>query len=244
MKCAEDRKLWSKERKEGASILEALEKQISTLDQRIHFEVDGEIDSALLIRAIAARDYGEEAQSAEQMRTADGKLLVPATSIKGVVRSQMEKIAKYKGLPDTELERIFGKNADEKEPGYLGFIHFFDTIVDGEERPVQKRIHIDKFTGGVIYGELFNETPVTGKLHIRVDLEQEDKRAAGLLLMALRDLGLGILPIGSGSSIGRGFMTGTQLCVKDGTELIAKINLQSRKIEQGTDLIAEYVNAV
>lgn len=244
MKHAEDRKLWSKESKAGASILEALEKQISTLDQRIHFEVDGEIDSALLIRAIAARDYGEEAQFTEQMRTADGKLLIPATSIKGVVRSQMEKIAKFKGLPDTELERIFGKNADDGKMGYLGFIHFFDTIVDGEERPVQKRIHIDKFTGGVIYGKLFNETPVTGKLHIRIDLEQEDKRAAGLLLMALRDLGLGILPLGSGSSIGRGFMTGTQLCVKDGTELIAKINLQSRKIEQGADLIAEYVKSV
>ena len=62
--------------------------------------------------------------------------------------------------------------------------------------------------------------------------------------MALRDLGLGILPLGSGSSIGRGFMTGTELRVKDGTELIAKINLQSRKIEQGADLIAEYIKAV
>ena len=39
-------------------------------------------------------------------------------------------------------------------------------------------------------------------------------------------------------------MTGTELRVKDGTELIAKINLQSRKIEQGADLIAEYIKAV
>lgn len=244
MKNAEDRKLWSKENKEGAPILEALEKQISTLDQRVHFELEGEIDSELLVRAIAAQDYDEEARSAEQMRTADGKLLVPATSIKGVVRSQMEKIAKFKGLSETELERIFGKNVEKEEKGYLGFIHFFDTLVEGKECPIQKRIHIDKFTGGVMYGGLFNETPVAGKLQIRVDLEDEDKRAAGLLLMALRDLGLGILPLGSGSSIGRGFMTGTELRVKDGTELIAKINLQSRKIEQGADLIAEYIKAV
>lgn len=244
MENAQDRKLWSKESKTGTSILEALENQMSTLDQRVHFELDGEIDSALLIKAIAAQDYNEEAQSTEQMRTADGKILVPATSIKGVVRSQMEKIAKFKGLPETELERIFGRNAENEEKGYLGFIHFFDTIVDGAERPVQKRIHIDKFTGGVMYGGLFNETPVAGKLQIRVDLEKEDKRAAGLLLMVLRDLGLGILPLGSGSSIGRGFMTGTELRVKDGTELAAKINLQSRKIEQGADIISEYVKAV
>ena len=241
---AQDRNRWSKESKEGRSILETLENQMSTLDQRVHFELDGEIDSALLIKAIAAQDYNEEAQSTEQMRNADGKILVPATSIKGVVRSQMEKIAKFKGLPETELERIFGRNAEDEEKGYLGFIHFFDTIVDGAERPVQKRIHIDKFTGGVMYGGLFNETPVAGKLQIRVDLEKEDKRAAGLLLMTLRDLGLGILPLGSGSSIGRGFMTGTELRVKDGTELAAKINLQSRKIEQGAELIAEYVKAV
>ncbi len=244
MKNAEDRKLWSKESKAGVSILDALEKQISTLDQRIHFELDGEIDSALLVRAIAAQDYNEEAQSAEQMRTADGRLLVPATSVKGVVRSQMEKIAKFKGLPESELERIFGKSAEKEEKGYLGFIHFFDTVIEGKERPAQKRIHIDKFTGGVMYGGLFHETPAAGRLQIRADLENEDKRAAGLLLMALRDLGLGILPLGSGGSIGRGFLTGTELRIKDGTELIAKINLQTRKVEQGAELIAEYIKAV
>lgn len=244
MKIAEDRKLWSKESKAGVSILDALKKQIFTLDQRIHFELDGEIDSALLVRAMAAQNHDEEAQSAEQIRTANGRLLVPATSVKGVVRSQMEKIAKFKGLPESEMERIFGKNAEKEEKGYLGFIHFFDVIIEGEMRPVQKRIHIDKFTGGVMYGGLFHETPAAGRLQIRADLEKEDKRAAGLLLMALRDLGLGILPLGSGSSIGRGFLTGTQLRIKAGTELIAKINLQTRKVEQGAELIGEYIKAV
>ncbi len=95
-----------------------------------------------------------------------------------------------------------------------------------------------------MYGGLFCETPAYGKLKIRVDLEEENKKAAGLLLMALRDLGLGILPLGSGSSIGRGYVSGTELLVKDGTEVIAKINLKSRQIELGADQIAEYVKAV
>ena len=40
------------------------------------------------------------------------------------------------------------------------------------------------------------------------------KKAAGLLLMALRDVGLGILPLGSGSSIGRGYIDGSELLIK------------------------------
>ena len=41
--------------------------------------------------------------------------------------------------------------------------------------------------------DFFSETPAYGELTIRVDLEEENKKAAGLLLMALRDVGLGIL---------------------------------------------------
>ena len=156
----------------------------------------------------------------------------------------MEKIAKWKQLPETEIERIFGKNSETDKTGYLGFIHFFDTILEGEERPAQKRIHIDKFTGGVLYSSLFSETPVYGKLQIRVDLEQEDKAAAGLLLMALRDLGIGILPLGSGSSIGRGYISGTELRIKDGRKVVAKINLKTKQIEMGEELITAYLKAV
>lgn len=241
---AEDRKAWSRESKVGFSIMKALKQQAVSTDRRIHFELLGEVDSDILVKSIAVRDYGQEEADAEQMRTADGKLLIPATSIKGVLRSQMEKIARFKKLPETDIETIFGKNAEKEEKGYLGFIHFFDSILDGGERSAQKRIHIDKFTGGVMYGGLFSETPAYGRLEIRVDLEKDDKKAAGLLLMSLRDLGLGILPLGSGSSIGRGYISGTVLQIKDGTDIVAKIDLRTKRIEKGAELIQEYVKAV
>ena len=241
---AEDRKLWGTESKKGISILKELESHIPALDRRLHFELSGEIDSEVLVRSIAVRDYEKEAPDAEQMRTADGKLLIPATSIKGVLRSQMEKIAKYKDLPETEIEGIFGKNSEADQKGYLGCIHSFDAILEGGERPAQKRIHIDKFTGGVMYGGLFSETPAYGKLKIRVDLNQENKKAAGLLLMVLRDLGLGILPLGSGSSIGRGYLSGTELRISSGADVTARIDLKKREITQGAEIISEYVKAV
>lgn len=243
---AGDRKLWKDEKKGGTSILGELEKQTSKQEKRIHFELHGEVDSEILVKSIAVSNYDQASPDAEQMRTADGRLVIPATSIKGVLRSQMEKIAKFKGIPESEIESVFGKNAsaDKGEKGFLGCIHFFDAILDGGMRPSQMRIHIDKFTGGVMYGELFSETPAYGKLTIRVDLEKENKKAAGLLLMALRDLGLGILPLGSGSNIGRGYISGTELSVWKGTDMIAKIDLKGRKITEGAERIKDYVKAV
>lgn len=47
----------------------------------------------------------------------------------------MEKIAKFKGLPESEIESIFGKNAEKDEKGYLGCIHFFDAILEGGDAP-------------------------------------------------------------------------------------------------------------
>ena len=239
----DDRKAWAAETKPGEAILEKLEAQLADVDKQLHFELTGEVDSAILVKSITVRDYGEEAPDTEQMRTADGKLVIPATSIKGVVRGQMEKIAKFKGLSEMDIEQIFGKNSEKGKTGFLGQIHFFDAILEGGERPAQKRIHIDKFTGGVMYGELFAETPAYGKLKIRVDLEKEDKKAAGLVLMALRDIGIGILPLGSGSNVGRGYISGSELLIKEGTDVVAKIDLKKKQVETGADRISEYLKA-
>lgn len=243
----EDRKLWTTESKKGQIITEELKKQSTRQDTRIHFELSGEVKDELLIKAIAAREPADvqKAASTEHIRTYDGKLLIPATSIKGVIRSQMEKIAKYKKLPTDFIETVFGKNAAGKEKGHLGCIHFFDVILEGAERKdPHKRIHIDKFTGGVFYSGLFQEKTVYGTLKIRVDLDREDKQAAGILLMALRDMGIGILPLGSGSSIGRGYISGTELIIKKGASPVAKINLRKKQIEQGEEYITELVRAV
>ena len=110
-----DRKLWRDESKEGQSILEELKGRVSTLDHRIHFELKGKVDSEILVKSIDVRDYNEESADAEQMRRADGELLIPATSIKGVLRSQMEKIAKLRQLPVSDIEAVFGKNAEKEE---------------------------------------------------------------------------------------------------------------------------------
>ncbi len=73
------------------------------------------MDSEILVKSIDVRDYNEESADAEQMRRADGELLIPAASIKGVLRSQMEKIAKLRQLPVSDIEAVFGKKCRKKE---------------------------------------------------------------------------------------------------------------------------------
>ena len=85
------------------------------------------------------------------------------------------------------------------------------------------RIHIDKFTGGVINGALFSEKPVAGKINIEISVssrkgQRDADRTCGLLLLALRDLAAGRFNLGSGFSVGKGFITVQSLTVTDGNK--------------------------
>ena len=89
---------------------------------------------------------------------------------------------------------------------------------------------------------LFSEKPAYGSLVIRVDMENADNYAGNaLLLMALRDLGMGILPVGSGSSIGRGYLTCDRLKISKGSEVLAEIDLKAGKVVKGAAVIEEYI---
>ena len=72
-----------------------------------------------------------------------------------------------------------------------------------------------------------------------MDLETEE--GAGLVLMALRDLGMGLFPLGSGSGIGRGYLAGSSLRVELGGKRLAEIDLNAGEILSGRDVIDGYM---
>ena len=85
----------------------------------------------------------------------------------------------------------------------------------------QDRIAIDRFTGGVVDGALFNEKPVyplrpddyvaeKSRTHIqlRLTLEEPDDAEIGLLLLTLRDFWHGHAALGGETSNGRGTLKG------------------------------------
>ncbi|WP_374048609.1 RAMP superfamily CRISPR-associated protein [uncultured Clostridium sp.] len=118
---------------------------------------------------------------------------------------------------------------------------FEDGIIDKKENEnIYYRIKIDKFTGGVMRGALLKERPVVGQVIIKLKYkkskgeENKDNKALGLLSLIFRDLAIGDLPIGSGSSIGRGRLKGEKISITNGknkTEInvYKKDNLDSVK---------------
>ena len=110
---------------------------------------------------------------------------------------------------------------------------------------VQTRVKIDRFTGGSYPGALFSEQPAFGKLDTRATIryslrrngnhgsqtpqqqETKQKEEIGLLLLLLKDLWTGDLPLGGESSIGRGRL--------QGEEAIIEIDDRQWKIQAGED---------
>lgn len=243
----QDRKLWAEESKDMDEVLPRLLKSGKAGQERIHFELQGQTEGGILVKSIAVTEYGDNAPDAVNIRNHQREYILPASSVKGVIRSQMEKIAAYKKTEDM-ITDLFGQENDNSQQGRAGKIRCFDCVVGDQKANdsarVQSRIHIDKFTGSVMYGGLFSEKPAYGKFTIRIDLEGGTDRESGLLLMALRDLAMGITPVGSGSSIGRGYLRGEKITVKKGDQTLAEIDCQGGGITSGSQYVRQCLKAL
>jgi CRISPR/Cas system CSM-associated protein Csm3 (group 7 of RAMP superfamily) len=86
-------------------------------------------------------------------------------------------------------------------------------IVDASALVVT-RVKIDRFTGGAYESALFSEQPAVGKPETRLVLDltlrTPTEAEMGLLLLLLKDLWTGDLPIGGESGIGRGRLKGVE----------------------------------
>jgi CRISPR/Cas system CSM-associated protein Csm3 (group 7 of RAMP superfamily) len=170
--------------------------------------------------------FGESAPDAENIQNARGEYIVPGSSVKGSVRSQMEKIANYLSETgsadmDTVIRDTFGYTGDDGKTGKAGNIRFYDTVVGDREKNAMAhnatRIRIDKFTGGVMQTGLFSEKNVFGDLTLRVTIDNKNHpdRSLGLLVLALRDLAIGSMSLGSGYSVGKGIISVKTITIRD-----------------------------
>lgn len=245
MEDKKDRILWIDESKEMTDILPYLMKPENRSEDRIRFELSGRTEGGILVKTIAVTDFGENEPDSANIRNIKHQYILPASSIKGVIRGQIEKIVAYRGMQPFVIQSLFGTGPDGENQGIQGKVRFLDSVIgesgDNECVIPQSRIHIDKFTGGVMYGSLFSEKPAYGKITICFDIQDGNGKEKGLLLMALRDIGMGLIPLGSGSSIGRGYINGEKIVVWKGNKKLAEINLKLGTIEYGKDIISEYM---
>ena len=159
--------------------------------------------------------------------------VLSGTSLAGGIRSQALRIAHT--LSNNEqsatkfVRNLFGyMPADKKDkvPKATSRVLVKETEITGDyKRLVQSRVAIDRFTGGALESALFTERPIfggeteltisikkpTATTNKKADIKKVEKRwqaEKGLLLLVLKDLWTGFLPIGGEASVGRGRLKG------------------------------------
>ena len=72
------------------------------------------------------------------------------------------------------------------------------------------RVRIDRFSQGSVPTALFDEEPwYSGQVTTTLELRNPEAGEVGLVLLLLKDLLTGDMPIGGSSGVGRGAVTGT-----------------------------------
>ncbi|NKQ37377.1 MAG: hypothetical protein HF973_17395 [Chloroflexi bacterium] len=216
------------------------------------------LDGSLFIRSYGNEKNEADAVHLQSWRNGQEKPVLSGTSLAGALRARALKIAntldKAEKAKDIIASLFGGESKDAVGLETLQSSRLLvreTTIEHGVTDLVQNRVSIDRFTGGARDTALFNEQPVWGKpeTRITVDLRLLNPTDAdiGLLLLLLKDLWTGDLPLGGESSVGRGRLQGKNATLTLG-ETVWKIEDTNGRLQFGgngsqEELQDKYLNA-
>jgi CRISPR/Cas system CMR subunit Cmr4 (Cas7 group RAMP superfamily) len=204
---------------ETAPIATALDVTLPETDARYRFELDAtfSLDGSLLIRAEAesGADAGGHLRSPRPGKEAPVPVL-PGTSLAGVLRHRALRIANTLAPDEARgpelVDELFGSSKEDVLTASRVAVH--ETVVENVRPLVQTRVKIDRFTGGAYPTALFSEEPVFGgpdsRVQVKLTLRNPKDHEVGLLLLLLKDLWTGDLPVGGERSVGRGRLQGVE----------------------------------
>ena len=229
---------------------ESLGKPFCWQEKQFQIKATLRLKNSLIVRSYAGESKMPEAC---QLRSVDD-WVIPGASLKGAIRSRAERIA-YTILDEKAAQRIidglFGyledglekrksdikkgqqgsdkilvkKNSSKKAA--KGRIHLTEIIMSPNDFPaeLQTRIRVDRFSGGVIEGGLFDSMPVFAPkeektLEFQIAVQNYKDYEVGLLLLVLKDLWSGDLAVGGEKNIGRGIFEGVGAEITWGNEKI------------------------
>lgn len=179
--------------------------------------------SPLLIRSgQASTDKAPDVVHLKSRCNGQLKSIISGTSLAGVLRHRAERIIKTIHKNTNIINDIFGFVDETTKQAKASRLIVDEIEINNTTDLVQNRIAIDRFTGGALHGALFNEQPVFGNdetsLVMKLELRQPKEHEIGLLLLLLKDLWTGDLPVGGTSSIGRGRLKGKEASIKYGDQ--------------------------
>lgn len=170
--------------------------------------------------------------------TSRGVSVIPGTSWAGALRHAMYNIGRTMRVSekmDLLTRSLFGEVREkDKNKAFSSNILLEESEILGATALNYSRNKIDRFTGGVTSGALFTERPSFGgtvelnclirkKFHGRSPVSDSERPSpeacAGVLLLALLDVGNGIQPVGGAASVGRGLLKLRSLKI-DGKETV------------------------
>jgi CRISPR/Cas system CSM-associated protein Csm3 (group 7 of RAMP superfamily) len=197
--------------------------QRSCLTLRATFALEG----SLLIRSSRGDLNAPDSVHLHSRRNGKDVPILSGTSLAGALRARALRIVNTL-RPDAYqanwelVDALFGVRHTEKEQHSpdkrrtltASRLVVHETVIQQPVTPelVQSRIKIDRFTGGAYPTALFSEQPVFAKddteLTLYLELLSPKDYEIGLLLLLLKDLWTGDLPLGGEISVGRGRLEG------------------------------------
>ncbi len=200
---------------------------VSEKDKRSRFCLQAEFTlvGSLLIRSgqdsiLCAPDV-VHLKSHRPEQSTEPVAVLSGTSLAGVLRHRAERIVNTlqeinPQITQEIVNEIFGfvkdKKASPQPDAKASRLIVHEKVIKNQTDLVQNRIAIDRFTGGAYHGALFSEQPIFGSTQtivpIELELRNPQEYEIGLLLLLLKDLWTQDLPVGGGSSIGRGRLQG------------------------------------
>lgn len=185
------------------------------------------LETSLLIRSGNGGAKDPDMVHLHSQRNGELVPIISGTSLAGALRARASRIADILNLKPTFVSDLFGpemgSGADTPKPYASRIIVEDSEIKEGLTDLVHTRLTVDRFTQGAYPGALFNQQPVypassqpttlTLNLHLRLPnkgADNEHKAMVGLLLLLLKDLWTGHLPLGGEASVGRGRLAGCE----------------------------------
>lgn len=137
---------------------------------------------------------------------------------------------------DCLIKQLFGDVDENTKKATVSKVSIRESIIEGGEPMRYTRTKVDRFTGGIVNSALFDEMPHYGG-NVRLDisiknLSEDEKWGVGLILLALKDMGNGIQPVGGDANIGRGILKKLNIEVNDNENKTDYLKAVAEKLQE------------